>query len=118
MKVSAASEIRLVSDVVGEAVKSEIARPVYLEVTYQPDGKLVIKRVEFITPEQLAEIARVKPRTVYLWIEKAAEIGLRFYRAPGSRQVLFEINETLDWIKGSGSSSIAPADSCNPGKDD
>ena len=55
-----------------------------------------------ITPEQLAEITHVKLRTVYGWIEKAEQNGLKFYRAPGTRGVLFDLSETLDWIKRGG----------------
>ena len=57
------------------------------------------KQVEFLTPEQLAELMHVETRTVYSWIEKAQENGLKFYRAPSTRGVLFEINEVLEWIR-------------------
>jgi len=52
-----------------------------------------------LTPEQLAELMHVETRTVYSWIEKAQENGLKFYRAPSTRGVLFEINEVLEWIR-------------------
>jgi hypothetical protein len=47
----------------------------------------------------MAELAHVETRMVYGWIEKAQENGLKFYRAPGTRGVLFEINEALEWVR-------------------
>lgn len=57
------------------------------------------RQIEFLTPEQLAELAHVETRTVYSWVEKANENGLKFYRAPGTGGVLFEISEVLEWIR-------------------
>ena len=62
-------------------------------------NRISVKQVEFLTPEQLAELAHVETRTVYSWVEKAQENGLKFYRAPGTRGVLFELNEVLEWIR-------------------
>lgn len=80
-------------------IKRNLVRPIYLEVNRGRSGEVQIKQIEFLTPEQLAELAHVDKRTVYSWIEKADENGLKFYRAPNTRRVLFEINEVLEWIK-------------------
>ena len=74
-------------------------RPVYLQILEGENGKLECRQVEFLTPEQLADLAHVETRTVYSWIEKSQENGLKFYRPPGTRGVLFEINEVLEWIR-------------------
>ena len=74
-------------------------RPIYLQIIERENGKLECRQVEFLTPEQLADLAHVETRTVYSWVEKAQENGLKFYRAPGTRGVLFEINEVLEWIR-------------------
>lgn len=79
-------------------IKRNLTRPVYLQIA-QESGDVSIKQIEFLTPEQLAELAHVETRTVYSWVEKANDNGLKFYRAPGTRGVLFEINEVLEWIK-------------------
>ena len=79
-------------------IKRTLQRPIYIQIA-QESGDVSIKQIEFLTPEQLAELAHVETRTVYSWIEKAQENGLKFYRAPGTRGVLFEINEALEWIR-------------------
>jgi excisionase family DNA binding protein len=79
-------------------VKRVVAKPIYLQISQQ-GCEVYIKQVEFLTPEQVAELAHVKVRTVYTWIDKSRENGLKFYRAPGTRGVLFEINEVLEWVK-------------------
>jgi excisionase family DNA binding protein len=55
--------------------------------------------VEFLTPAQLAELAHVTPRTVYAWIERAKENGLKYYKPPGSSGILFALDEVLEWIR-------------------
>lgn len=79
-------------------IKRTLGRPVYVQMTYE-GNRVSIKQVEFLTPEQLAEHMHVETRTVYSWIEKAQENGLKFYRAPNTRGVLFEINEVLEWVR-------------------
>jgi|SRR5215216_1850464 len=79
-------------------IKRTLKRPIYIQIA-QESGDVSIKQIEFLTPEQLADLAHVETRTVYSWIEKAQENGLKFYRAPGTRGVLFEINEALEWIR-------------------
>jgi excisionase family DNA binding protein len=74
-------------------------RPIYFQIIERENGKIECCQVEFLTPEQLADLAHVETRTVYSWVEKAQENGLKFYRAPGTRGVLFEINEVLEWIR-------------------
>src|SRR4051812_45893324 len=87
----------LIKSLSGE-IKRTLKRPLYIQVD-QEGGEVRIKQVEFLTPEQLAELMHVETRTVYSWIEKAQENGLKFYRAPNTRGVLFEINEVLEWIR-------------------
>ena len=79
-------------------IKRTLKRPIYIQIAQESSG-VNIKQVEFLTPEQLAELMHVETRTVYSWIEKAQENGLKFYRAPNTRGVLFEINEVLEWIR-------------------
>ena len=79
-------------------IKRTLTRPIYIQIA-QESGGVNIKQVEFLTPEQLAELMHVETRTVYSWIEKAQENGLKFYRAPNTRGVLFEINEVMEWIR-------------------
>ena len=79
-------------------IRRTLTRPIYIQIV-QESGQVSIKQVEFLTPEQLADLAHVETRTVYSWIEKAPENGLKFYRAPNTRGVLFEINEVLEWIR-------------------
>jgi excisionase family DNA binding protein len=79
-------------------IKRTLQRPIYIQIA-QESGDVSIKQIEFLTPEQLADLAHVETRTVYSWIEKAQENGLKFYRAPGTRGVLFEINEVMEWIR-------------------
>lgn len=85
-------------DRLSDEIKRNLRRPVYLQIARE-SGDVSIKQIEFLTPEQLAELAHVETRTVYSWVEKANDNGLKFYRAPGTRGVLFEINEVLEWIK-------------------
>jgi excisionase family DNA binding protein len=87
----------LIKSLSGE-IKRSLKRPLYIQIA-QESGQVSIKQVEFLTPEQLADLAHVETRTVYSWVEKAQENGLKFYRAPGTRGVLFEINEVLEWIR-------------------
>jgi hypothetical protein len=79
-------------------IKRTLGRPIYIQMTNE-GNQINIKQVEFLTPEQLAELMHVETRTVYSWIEKAHENGLKFYRAHNTRGVLFEINEALEWIR-------------------
>jgi excisionase family DNA binding protein len=87
----------LLRSLAGE-IQRAVGRPIYLQITQQ-GREVSIKQIEFITPEQLAELMHVETRTVYSWIEKAQENGLKFYRAPNTRGVLFEINEVLEWVR-------------------
>jgi excisionase family DNA binding protein len=87
----------LIKSLSGE-INRTLTRPIYILIA-QHSGGVNIKQVEFLTPEQLAELMHVETRTVYSWIEKAQENGLKFYRAPNTRGVLFEINEVLEWIR-------------------
>ncbi|MFP5260879.1 MAG: hypothetical protein ACLGJB_03105 [Blastocatellia bacterium] len=74
-------------------------RPIYFQIIEGKNGNLECRQVEFLTPEQLADLAHVETRTVYSWVEKSPGNGLKFYRAPNTRGVLFEINEVMEWIR-------------------
>ncbi|HET9533356.1 MAG TPA: hypothetical protein VFQ92_23595 [Blastocatellia bacterium] len=73
-------------------------KPVYLEISERMDGTLDFHQVEFITPDQLAVMCNVETRTVYSWIERG--ICPPIYRAPGTRGILFDLHEAIQWIKG------------------
>lgn len=75
-------------------------KPFYLQVTPKADGSCEFRQIEFLSVKEAAELAHVNERTVYGWIADAANNGLKFYRAPGARNVLFDLGEYLDWIKG------------------
>jgi excisionase family DNA binding protein len=81
------------------AVADSMTRPVYFRISKGPRGELAVQQVVFLTADQLADLAHVERRTVYSWVERAEKIGLKFYRPPGSRGILFELNEVLDWLK-------------------
>jgi excisionase family DNA binding protein len=81
------------------ALTNSMTRPLYFRIAKGPRGELAIDQIVFLTPEQFADLAHVERRTVYSWVERAEKIGLKFYRPPGSRGILFELNEVLDWLK-------------------
>lgn len=98
MGVSKGESLGALMKLLGGEIKRTLQRPIYIQIA-QDSGDVSIKQIEFLTPEQLAELTHVETRTVYSWIEKAPGNGLKFYRAPGTRGVLFEINEALEWIR-------------------
>lgn len=82
-------------------------RPVYFQIIEGENGKLECRQVEFITPEQFAQLRNVSRRTVYGWIDKASEPGkdpLDFvppmYRQPNASGIVFDLHEAVLWIKG------------------
>ena len=99
MTTATQQSIQTVIDNLARGIKQGLSRPIYLRVIQLPKGEFEVKQIEFLTVEQLADLAHVETRTVYSWVEKAQENGLKFYRAPGTRGVLFEINEVLEWIR-------------------
>jgi hypothetical protein len=99
MSTGVETTIQAVIESLAEEIKQGLSRPIYFQVMQEPSGKVLLRQIKFITPEQLADLCHVETRTVYYWIEKAQENGLKFYRAPGTRGVLFEINEALEWIR-------------------
>ncbi len=72
--------------------------PIYLQITSEKSSSLSIKPIQFLTIEEFAELCRVEERTVYGWLERAEKTGLRCYRPPGSRGILFEMNEAVEWM--------------------
>jgi excisionase family DNA binding protein len=51
----------------------------------------------FLNVDELAEMMRVKPRTIYHWVQN----GLVPHRKPSGHRgrVLFLLDEILDWMK-------------------
>jgi hypothetical protein len=99
MSTGVDTTIQAVIESLAKEIKQGFSRPIYFQVMQEPGGKVSLRQIQFITPEQLAELCHVETRTVYSWIEKAQENGLKFYRAPSTRGVLFEINEEMEWIR-------------------
>ena len=99
MSTEEEATIQRVIERLAEEIKQGFSRPIYFQVMQEARGKVSLRQIQFITPEQLAELCHVETRTVYSWIEKAQENGLKFYRAPNTRGVLFEINEVMEWIR-------------------
>src|SRR5436309_9834535 len=91
MSTEAEIAIKALSDVIA----GQMSRPIFLKAEYC-DGRLAISQIEFLTPEELAQLAKVKPRTVYLWIEKRL---FPFSKPRGTGQVLIAFNDALDWIE-------------------
>jgi len=91
MIAEAETALKTLSDVIA----GRMSRPLFLKAKYN-DGRLAISQIEFLTPEELAQLAKVKPRTVYSWIEKRL---FPFSKPPGAGQVLIALNDALDWIE-------------------
>jgi hypothetical protein len=92
-------------------------KPIYLQISERQDGTLGFKQIEFITPEQLAELTHVETRTVYSWIEKATSGDESkknscppIYNAPGTHGKLFDLHESIEWIKDGGKQNGRPED--------
>src|ERR1051325_8071670 len=79
-------------------LRRTLQKPVYLQISNEKHGALCIRHIEFLTIEEFAALCRVEERTVYGWLDRAEKTGLKCYRPPGSRGILFEINEALEWI--------------------
>ena len=56
------------------------------------------RRIEFLTPAQVADLLHVEVRTVYSWIERRAADGIPFHRITGGRTILFDLGEVVEWI--------------------
>lgn len=93
-------ELRIQQTIEGtlRELRRNLQKPVYLQINSEKNGALNVKQVEFLTATEFAELCRVEERTVYSWLERTEKTGLKCYRPSGSRQVLFEINEALEWI--------------------
>ena len=72
-------------------------RAIYLQITSGPRGRLELRQIEFLDVEDLARLAKVEPRTVQGWVQRG--ISPTPYRPPGSRCILFDMSEAIDWIK-------------------
>ena len=54
----------------------------------------------FLTLKELAELLRVKPRTVYDWVANEKRTGIPVERAGGSLR--FRLDKVLSWTEGRG----------------
>jgi excisionase family DNA binding protein len=54
----------------------------------------------FLTLRELAELLRVKPRTVYDWVANEKRTGISVERAGGSLR--FRLDKVLSWTEGRG----------------
>jgi hypothetical protein len=85
-----------------EGVMQELRRklesPIYLQINSEKNGSLSVKHIQFLTIDEFAALCRVEERTVYGWLERAQKTGLKCYRPPGSRGILFEMGEAVEWI--------------------
>jgi len=79
-------------------LRRNLQKPIYLQITTEADGTPALRQVDFLTASEFADLCRVEERTVYGWLERAEQTQLRCYRPPGSRQVLFEMNEAIEWL--------------------
>ena len=79
-----------------EAFKSIGERPVYFEIT-TTRGRIGVRQVEFLNVEEFAQLAKVEPRTVHSWVQRG--VAPPCYRPPGSRSILFDIAEAVEWIR-------------------
>lgn len=52
----------------------------------------------FLTLKELAELLRVKPRTVYDWVANEKRTGIPVERAGGSLR--FRLDKVLNWTEG------------------
>lgn len=80
-----------------DAITGHLTKPIYFRFEMQ-DGELVVSQVEYLTPEELAAIAKVDRRTVYGWIERGL---LKFCRPEGTAQNLIPMRAALHWIEAS-----------------
>lgn len=86
-------------EVLTREIKSNLSKPLYLRITAKPGRGLTIEQVTLITVEEFADLAHVEERTVRDWMSKSGDNGLKFYRAPGTRNYLFDLHESLEWLK-------------------
>jgi hypothetical protein len=81
-----------------QGIRRKLEAPLYLQISSEKNGSLAIKHIQFLTIDEFADLCRVEKRTVYGWLDDAERTGLKCYRPPGSRSLLFELNETVEWI--------------------
>jgi hypothetical protein len=79
-------------------LRRKLESPIYLQINTAKNCSLSIKHIQFLTIDEFAALCRVEERTVYGWIERAQKTGLKCYRPPGSRGILFEMSEAVEWI--------------------
>lgn len=88
---------RAIEAAMGE-IRRTLQKPIYLQITAEKNGSLAVKHIEFLTLEEFASLCRVEKRTVYGWLEDGERTGLKSYRPPGARGILFEMNEAIKWV--------------------
>jgi hypothetical protein len=88
---------RTIEEVMQE-LRRKLEQPLYLQISTGKNGSLSVRHIQFLTIDEFATLCRVEERTVYGWLERAEKTGLKCYRPPGSRGILFEMNEAVEWI--------------------
>jgi len=91
-------QIQRTIEEVMQGIQRKLAEPLYLQINSEKNGSLSIRHIQFLTIDEFAGLCRVEERTVYGWLERAEKTGLKCYRPPGSRGILFEMNEAVEWI--------------------
>ena len=92
-------QIRATLEEVMSSIQRQLQKPIYLRIEANENGTLTIRQVEYLTVEGFADLCHVDERTIYTWIEKAKENGLRFYRPPGTRRPLFDMADVDEWVR-------------------
>ncbi|HKA22751.1 MAG TPA: helix-turn-helix domain-containing protein [Blastocatellia bacterium] len=91
------TDAEIVIKTLSDVIKGRIARPIYLKIEHR-EGDLSIEQVEYLTPDELAQLMRVEARTVYSWFDKGV---LGFCKPAGTGQNLISLRSALAWIDSS-----------------
>ena len=98
-----ARQLQRTIEEVMQGIRRKLEAPLYLQIYSEKNGSLSIRHIQFLTIDEFAELCRVERRTVYGWLEDTERTGLKCYRPSGSRSLLFEINEAIEWISNNSS---------------
>jgi excisionase family DNA binding protein len=93
MSAQSAADIAIKS--LGEVIAGKLAKPLFLCAEMR-DGQLEVRQVEFLTVDEFAQMVKVEPRTVYLWMEKRL---IEFYKPRGTAQNLIALSDALAWVE-------------------
>jgi excisionase family DNA binding protein len=97
MQTNQETNIETAFKALADVIANRMSRPLYLRIEMQ-DGQLEISQIEYLTPEELAQLAKVNARTVYGWIERGL---LTFCKPVGTGQNLIPLRAALHWIEAS-----------------